>query len=114
MELSAIPTAEADSMVLDQSAGSTAPLSSETTAHSATSQIHTEEVLDTQSGTKMIANATTQLLVARSGEPSGTPSAVLISTMLHAASVHLTAQQARLILVSHAPRIPTAEVLESP
>jgi len=70
-------------MVLDLSAGSTAPVSSAMMVPSATSQTRMDVELD------QLASVT----IVRNGALSGTPSAVKTITMSTAVSAHLTAHQ---------------------
>ena len=107
---SAIPGAERASTELAPSAGNTANLGSVMMALSATSQRPMAEESDTPSGMKISVKEKTLILVAKSGELSGTPSAGPTSTMLPAASAHQIAPQARPILASPALRTPTVVV----
>ena len=94
MELSATLIANRDSTVLDLSAGNIAPASSVMMALSATSPLPMAVELDTLFGMKVDVTETTLSLAVRSGASSGTPSAELTSTMLHAAFAHQIAHLA--------------------
>ena len=111
MELSAIPGARRVSTELAPFVGRTASQDSVMMALSALNQSPMAEVQDMFSGMKISATEKIPMLVAKSGELCGTPSARLTSTMLLAVSAHPTAPLTRPTLVSHAPSNLTAVVL---
>lgn len=113
MDYSAIPIARLASMALAPFAGNPALQSSQTLELTALSPLLMEEASVTQYGTRTSATERT-LRVARNGELSGILNAKRASTTLDAAFVPLIAQQALLILVSHAKRIPMAEEQDTP
>jgi len=112
--LCAIPGVKRASMASVQCAGSIAPITSETMAASAESQMLMVVELVILFGMSRSASGITQNLAVRSGEPYGILNAEPASTMLGAAFAHLTARMAKPTSAFHAPKSHTAALLASP